>query len=460
VRSRRVCALVLALVVMAVLAACHDDGHQGHHHQPRPKPSVAKTTITLGVVGGEDEISAYRSVVDVYNTLDEDAQVKISTFPDEASLTQAVEGTDPPDVFIADRTDLGDLLTSKAIQPLGDLLDDRNVDFGDDYSRTALEAFSANRDLQCMPWGISPMVIYYNRALVDFDAMAAKGLDVPGPSRTSWNFDQFTAAAQYAARPRKGVAGVYIEPTLRGLGPFVYSGGGDLYDDDQTPTSLAFSSSGTKSALDRALPVLADPRSTLSSAQLAQKTPLQWFEDGKLGMIAGFRSLVPELRLHSALDWDVIAMPGLDQSATVGDLTGACISSHTRHVGDAADFLVNLISADSERQIVSAGYLAPANTTVAFSSDFLQPGRAPDHAVVFNNALKPLRLEPVVPHYGNLQSAVSTLLAELFAQPTPDLDILTQEIDDASQPLLAPPPTPSATPSDSASATESSSPSG
>jgi multiple sugar transport system substrate-binding protein len=443
---------------MAALAGCHDDDHKGQHHHPRPKPSPTKATITFGVVGGEGEIAAYQNVVDVYNTLDEDAQVKIQTYPDQESLTAAVEGDDPPDVFVTDRTDLGDLLAVKATRPLGDLLDERDVDFGDDYSRTGLEAFSANRDLQCMPWGISPMVIYYNRALVDFDTMAAKGLDVPGDQRTSWNFDQFTAAAQYASRPRKGIAGVYVAPTLRGLSPFIYAGGGDVYNDDQQPTSLAFSSGGSKGALDTVLPVVADPKLTLSAAQLAEKTPLEWFEDGQLGMIAGFRSMVPELRQDAALDWDVIAMPSINGSATVGDLTGVCISSHTQHTSDAADFLVNLISAASERQVVRAGYLAPANTTVALSDDFLQAGRAPDHAVVFNNALKGLRVEPVVPHFGDLQTAVEPLLAELFDQPTPDLDVLTQEVDNASIPVLAP-PVPTVTPTSSESPSDTTSPS-
>ena len=49
----------------------------------------------------------------------------------------------------------------------------------------------------------------------------------------------------------------------------------------------------------------------LSSKQLAKHTALQWFERGKLGMLVGDRSLVPELRQHPELHWDVISLPSV-----------------------------------------------------------------------------------------------------------------------------------------------------
>ena len=122
-----------------------------------------------------------------------------------------------------------------------------------------------------MPYGISPMVIYYNTELVDFEAMAERGLDVPTvddedlTKKPVWTLEQFQAAAEYASRPRRGIAGFYIAPTLRGLAPFVYSGGGKIFDDDDDPTSLAFSSDDTKSALEEVLPLLRDPKLTLTA---------------------------------------------------------------------------------------------------------------------------------------------------------------------------------------------------
>ena len=125
-------------------------------------------------------------------------------------------------MFMVSRDDLAWLQDEKLTQPVDSLLDERGVDFGDDYSRDALQAFSADDRLQCMPYGISPMVIFYNKDLVDFDRMEARGLDVPEAEeggRLTWTFDQFAAAADFATRPRRGTRGVYVAPTLRGAGP-------------------------------------------------------------------------------------------------------------------------------------------------------------------------------------------------------------------------------------------------
>ena len=146
-----------------------------------------------------------------------------------------------PDVFLVSRRDLRWFTENGLTRPVDTLLDERGVDFGDVYSRDALEAFSSDNRLQCMPYGVSPQVVFYNEDLVDFVRMELRGLDVPADHRR-WSWDQFVAAANFAARPARGTKGVAIDPTLGGIAPFVYSGGGDVFDDDTEPTSLAFGS--------------------------------------------------------------------------------------------------------------------------------------------------------------------------------------------------------------------------
>ena len=106
-----------------------------------------------------------------------------------------------PDVFLASGRDLAWLEEQQVLQPVDSMLIERGVDFGDLYSRDAVLAFSAESRLQCMPVGISPMVIYYNTELVDFDQMEARGLPVPEDERLTWSFEEFTAAAEFASRP-------------------------------------------------------------------------------------------------------------------------------------------------------------------------------------------------------------------------------------------------------------------
>ena len=436
-------ALLLALVTAAAVAGCTSDDDPGPT-QPTSKV-VTKAKVTFGVWGAEPEIQAYQDVVDAYNAEHDEVSVKIKAYATHDELYAALRTGQVPDVYLVNRGDLADLREQDLNRPIGDLLDERDVDFGDGYSRPALEAFASDRALQCMPYGISPMVVYYNKALVDFPAMEERGLDVPSiddenlDKKPVWSLEQFQAAAEYSSRPRKQIGGFNVAPTLRGLSPFVYSGGGKLFDDDENPSSLAFSSDDTKSALEQVLPLLRDPKVTLTAEQLAEKTPLEWFKEGRLGMIAGFRDLVPELRNTPGLDFDIMPMPIVDDAATVGDLTGICIAQDTQDVAESADFLVNFISTESVSAVAAAGYLAPANTSVALSDAFLQPGQLPLHAGVSNNSIKSMRIPPLIDNYAELEAAVADPLKALLEVEVPDLDALTQQIDDASVPVLAPP---------------------
>nr|WP_237448641.1 extracellular solute-binding protein [Nocardioides flavescens] len=400
--------------------------------------------MQLGVWGGDAEIAAYQGVVDTYNAAHPEVKVKIQPFADHDALKQALDAGEVPDVFLASRSDLQDLIDNGVNQPVSDLLDERNVDFGDGYSRPALEAFASDRELQCMPYGVSPMVIYYNRALVDFTKMAERDLPVPNldeedlSKKPAWNYAMFEAAANFSSRPRRGIAGFHVQPTLRGLAPFVYSAGGQIFDDDEAPTSLAFSSDDTRSALEQVLPLLRDPKVDLTPEQLAQKSAIDWFKEGKLGMIAGFRSMVPELRATPGLDFDVMPMPIVDDAATVGELTGVCLAEDTKETAAAADLLVDLISTESVSTVAEAGYLAPANIPVALSEAFLQPGTMPAHSIVFNSAVRSMRIPPLLGSYSELEAAVDGPIEQLLTVELPDLDALTDEIDAASQSVLAP----------------------
>ena len=154
-------------------------------------------------------------------------------------------------------------------------------------------------------------------------------------------------------------------------------------------------------------------------------------------MIMGFRDLVPQLR-GTGIDFDILPMPNVDDQATIGDLTGVCIARDTEEVAESADFLVDFISTESVTAVTAAGYLAPANTKVALSEAFLQPGTLPLHAGVSNNSIRSMRIPPLV-DFGEVEAAVAAPLKQLLEVEVPDLELLTEQIDEASQTVLAPP---------------------
>jgi multiple sugar transport system substrate-binding protein len=452
--ARALGACLLTITLTVGLAAC-TDSTKDSSSTPEPTPTSGSPTepvdLTFGVYGEPPEIAAYTAMAKNFESVNERANVTVRSWRDHDGLRNAIEDGEPlPDVFMISRRDLQWYLENQLTRPVDSLLDERGVDFGDVYARDALEAFSSDNRLQCMPYGVSPQVIFYNQDLVDFDRMALRGLDVPQDSRR-WSWDQFVAAAKFAARPARGTKGVSIDPTLPGLSPFIYSGGGDVFDDDNDPTSLAFSHDNTVSALQTILEVFRNPKLTLTQEQLEEHSPLEWFERGDLGMIAGTRAMVPELRKVPGLRFDVMPMPTIGSQSTVGEITALCISRAAESPATSADFLVYLTSTDAVGQVVRAGYLQPANQEVSYSDDFLQPDKPPLSASVFNESVARMVIPPLLDTWDQLEEAVDPYLQQLlFAGPLLDLQVLCQQIDAVSQPILSPE---TATPSSSGSAT-------
>src|SRR4029079_19162821 len=122
--------------------------------------------------------------------------VKLHSVPTRNDALKALRAGVNPDVFLLSRGDLAEVVRDGRNQPVDELLDSRGVDFGDYYKRDSLQAFSLNDRLQCMPHGVSPMVMYYNTNLMAFETMREQGLPAPA-SNNAWTFEQFAAAADY-----------------------------------------------------------------------------------------------------------------------------------------------------------------------------------------------------------------------------------------------------------------------
>ncbi len=449
---RRVAIAAMTLTLGLGLTACTGDSEEppaaGGSPSATAGPSEPADTgsapdITFGVFGSPAEITAYQDVITAYNASTDSADITLQAWPDDASLMAALNSGAPrrnPDVFLIKRDDLDPLMESELVQPVDSYLDARSVDLGDRYSREALEAFSGDHRLQCMPYGVSPQVVYYNTDLVDFDRMAARGLDVPSdPDLDRWTIDDFAEAATFATHRRRGTRGLAVDPTLRGLAPFIYSGGGKIVDDEEEPTSLAFSDGDTRSALEAVLPVLRNAAITLTPEQLAQASPLEWFQQGKLGMLIGDRSLTPLLRANKDLRWDVMPIPVVDSAATIGDYSGLCLSAATPDQERAADLLAALVSDELVSTVARTGYVVPVNTKVALSDDFLQVAKMPLNSKVFVSSVRTMRTLPVAGQWAELERAVAPALEQLLAGgPTIDLEALTEQIDESSLSVLAP----------------------
>lgn len=453
--SRR---LVTLAAVAALALGCAPTRQKPSVAPPTPTPSGAPS-VTLAVYGPPPVIRAYDRVVQVWERRHPSVQVTVRAYPDHAQAMSAFVHAPPasrPDVFLVQQPDLTGLLAAKAVRRVDDLLTEREIDFGDSYNRGALEAFSADAALQCMPADVSPLVVYYNPRLVEIDQVADTGTK-PITQDTGWSYTEFLRAARAVRAP--GVRGVAIAPVLDQVAPFLWSSGGTVVDNVTKPTTLTLSQGGAAGGLRKLLRVVRNPALTFSRQALERSSALQRFESGKLAMILGYRSLTPVLRAHQAFTFDVMPLPKLSKPATSAEMSGLCISSSSPHAGEAAGLVAGLVSDSAASRLAATGYVMPTNLDVVNSDAFLQTGQRPLHSEVFGRAVRDAQLLPSTPSWGPVRDLVTQSLEQFFYGPgtppgpvVPDLQARLAALDQASVPIFdptkaTPTPTPVSTPS-------------
>lgn len=410
-------------------------------------PQLPPETLTFGVIGSDGEIQQYQTMAQTFDPATRKVTVKVEGWPNDAAMLAAFrDGEKVPDVFLINSRHLPYLVQHQLAQPVDGLLDDRGFDFGDEFPRSSLTAFGSDNRLLCLPYGVQPQVMFFNKRLVKLREVN----NDPATPGSGWSLAQLAAAARWASNHHPGVAGVAVDPTLTGVAPFLYSGGGGLFDNNNQPTSLNFSGGPNLQSLTQTVRALHSPGTTLTRGQLQAHSAEEWFMRRRLAMFEGSRRMVPDLRAVPGLHFDVMPMPTLGTSATVGNLTGLCLSAHPSDVGTAADFLTYASSPGALALVAYAGYLQPANQTVALSDAFQQPGEEPKHASVFTFSVKSMLYPPDIPQWDDLELAVDPLIEKLLAGPPSEVARTARTIDRASYRILGPKLGPSAIPSQSA----------
>src|SRR4051812_30323626 len=192
------------LLAVLVLAACQNgDASPGPSPgSPAPSPSTGAgpVSLTVQVYGDPATTTAYRRIAAAFTREHPGVKVTLTRAPDATAAAQAVLA-DPehaPDVFLLDEEFLARMVAADAVTPLDQRLEDRGLQFGDDYQRSALTALSADSELKCMPAEMSPLVVYYNRALVPRRFLRRSGFTFPRPDET-WRWEDFEAAVRATA---------------------------------------------------------------------------------------------------------------------------------------------------------------------------------------------------------------------------------------------------------------------
>jgi multiple sugar transport system substrate-binding protein len=392
-------------------------------------------------------------------------------------------------VFLLDSRDLAGLVGTETLQPLDELMADRDLQFGDDFQRLGLTAFSADQMLQCMPVEVSPLVVYYAPDVLDLSLLPPDEGDVeevdpgvvpdeasPSPdesspdesspgetdegsptasptdgasptedpdvvsAETGWSWEQFVAAAQLATA--EGVKGVWVPPDLDVLTPLVRSQGGDVVDDITDPSTLTLSGDVPAQAMDKVLSLVRNPVLSPTAAQIETKDALARFIDGDTAMLLGTRAVLPELRA-AGMRFDVMPLPSLGRFRSYSDVTGLCLAAGGAQVPEAADFVAWAVGETGAAVLARSGAVVPSNIAVLHSDDFLQPARRPRHGEVYAASVVRSDPGPYSAHWPTVTRRTDLALARLFHdlsidQATGTLPFL-QRLDERSEAWFAPP---------------------
>ncbi len=435
-------ATACVLAVATVLAGCTSGG--GSPAAP-PTPvggatssagSKGPVSLTFAVYGEPVLVAAYRSIARDYESVHPRVHVDVRV---SSSHERALERLDAwqargatPDVFVADREDLPALMTEQTIQPVDELLSQRRIDFGDGYYREGLQGFSDQSRLQCMPTDVSADVVYYNPALVDLGRAFPGGVD-PRSVAGMWDWETFAQVVRRSSTD--AVRGVWVNPDLAGIAPFLWSAGNQLVDDTERPTSLTLAkATGT---VEQLLAVLRNPRLSLAASGVQREAAVQQFRNGRLAMIVGNRSLTPVLGASGGPTFDLLPLPRFGDPRSIASVTGLCLSASTTRTEAAAAFIAYVVGNKGASTLAQTGYVVPSNVHVTHSGAFTPPGSVPVHSLVFDAAANNSSAPPISAEWPEVVAVTGPLIQGLLVDRVIDLETMLARIDAVSARIFA-----------------------
>ena len=335
----------------------------------------ASGSVRLLAFGEPAELDAYRTMIRAFERSEPDIDVQLVEASDRedliARLSTSIAGGSPPDLFLMNYRFYGQFAARDALEPLESYAESSDVVDLDDFYPQAVDTFRWNGRVTCLPQNISSLVVYYNKDLFE-------RFGVPEPT-DDMGWAEFLNRAQQLTRDAKGLVvrgadpdlpaqqntakaaiyGLGVEPTLIRLAPFVWSSGGKLVDDDATPTRFALDSGEAK----RALQLFFDLRTRFgvvpSDTEVEAEDDESRFLNGRLAMLLESRRLVPALRDGAKFDWDVAALPAIQDKVSILHSDAYCMTKDSKEKKAAWRFVEYALGPEGAAVIAKTGRTVP-----------------------------------------------------------------------------------------------------
>jgi multiple sugar transport system substrate-binding protein len=374
-----------------------------------------QTSIRFMVFGDPAEYLAYRELVDVFHSNQEDVHIVLTHVPSPADYrtrlaTEFAAGS-PPDITLMNYRRYANFAAKGVLEPLGEYLERSALISPEDFFPVTLQAFTWQGELMCLPQNISSLVVYYNRDLFDQAGM-------PYPS-DNWNWDDFLEAASGLTQDHNGDGGIDqyglgVEPSLFRLAPFVWQNEAPIVNDMDYPSRLTLTRPPSLAAfqwfVDLRLVHGVVPDRVEEAAQDSESR----FIAGKTAMFLNSRRGTPTYREITAFEWDVAPLPQGKTRADILHSDAYCMSAKTADKDAAWKFIEFANSFRGQAILARSGRTVPSLIRVAESEAFLEPGISPNNSRVFLDTIPYLNLVPVISTWEEIERTASLEIERAF----------------------------------------------
>jgi multiple sugar transport system substrate-binding protein len=408
-------------------------------------------SVRLLVFGDPPEINAYKTMISAFSEKEPDIDVQLIEASDRddliARLSTSLAGGSPPDLFLMNYRFYGQFAARDVLEPLEGYVEDSDEFSAEDFYPESLDAFRWNGTITCLPQNISSLVVYYNRDLFE-------RFGVPEPTDDmSWS--QFVYRAQQMTRDAQGavvrgadpdvpqantapaaIYGLGVEPTIIRFAPFVWSNKGELVDDDEHPTRFTLDSEASKSALQQFFELRTVHGVVPPDVEVEAEDDETRFLNGRMAMFLESRRLVPALREAAEFDWDVAALPTLQDEASILHSDAYCMTKASKEKDAAWRFVEYALGPEGATVIAKTGRTVPSLREVAESEAFLDPSQKPANSRIWLDAIPTIEHVPTVSTWPEIEDAAEPIIENGMYRAQP-VDEVVADVDEATRPLFA-----------------------
>ena len=410
----------------------------------------ASGSVRFLVFGDPAEINAYRTLIKAFENEEPDIDVQLVEASDRddlvARLSSSLAGGSPPDLFLMNYRFYGQYAARDVLEPLGPYVDDSDEFEESDFYAQAFDAFKWQDEQLCIPQNISSLVLYYNKDLFrrfkvapPTDGMTWNGLVDKAKQLTRDKNGQQVRGAD-PDLPQSGTAqaeiyGLGVEPVIIRLAPFIWSNGGDVVDDEQTPTRFTLDTPEAEEAISGLFALRSIFGVVPTDQEVEAEDDESRFANGRLAMFLDSRRAVPMFREAAKFDWDVVSLPVYDEPTTILHSDAYCMTKGSKTKDAAWRFVEYAVGPEGAPVIAKTGRTVPSLKEVAESDAFLDPTQKPANSRAWLDAIATIQHVPTISTWPEIEDVTDGLLENGMYLGQPVEDVIA-EIDRKTRPLF------------------------